>query len=83
MKPVTVAIVIFAAWNLIVFLIYGLDKLKAKAEKWRISEKALLLMALFFGARYSFRGPDIGSKVNSAMDKAANMVQGDQENKVE
>ena len=43
----------------------------------------ILFIALFFGARYSFRGPDIGSKVNSAMDKAANMVQGDQENKVE
>ncbi len=56
MKPVTVAIVIFAAWNLIVFLIYGLDKLKAKAEKWRISEKALLLMALFFGGTGALLG---------------------------
>ena len=43
----------------------------------------VLFIALFFGARYSFRGPDISSKVNSAMDKAAEMVQGDQENKVE
>ena len=31
------------------FLIYGLDKLKARTEKWRISEKTLLLLALFFG----------------------------------
>lgn len=43
----------------------------------------VLFIALFFGARYSFRGPDISGKVNNAMDKAADMVQGDEENKVE
>ena len=42
-------LIAFAAWNLIVFLTYGIDKLKAKKEKWRIPEKTLLLMALFLG----------------------------------
>ena len=56
MKPTTILLIIFAAWNLIVFLVYGLDKLKAKAEKWRISEKALILMALFFGGTGALLG---------------------------
>ena len=47
----------------------------------------VLFIALFFGARYSFRGPDISGKVNatmkSAMDKADDLVQGDKDNKVE
>ena len=49
MNTYRILIIAFAAWNLLVFLIYGLDKLKAKAERWRISEKTLLLLALFFG----------------------------------
>ena len=44
-----IAAIVFAAWNLIVFLVYGIDKLKAKKEKWRIPEKTLLLMALCLG----------------------------------
>lgn len=38
------------AFNLITFVIYGIDKLKAKKSKWRISEAALLLLALFGGS---------------------------------
>ncbi|MDQ8187465.1 DUF1294 domain-containing protein [Pelagicoccus sp. SDUM812002] len=34
---------LFAALNLIAFLLYGTDKLFAKANRSRISEKALLL----------------------------------------
>lgn len=30
----------------------------------------LLFVALFLGARYSFRGPDVSSKVNDMVDKA-------------
>ena len=37
------------AWNLIIFLLYGLDKRKAKNRKRRISEKALLMVAFFMG----------------------------------
>ena len=34
------------AINVLTFLIYGLDKYKAKRAKWRISERTLLSMAL-------------------------------------
>lgn len=36
-------------WNLIVFLIYGLDKGKAQKGHYRIPEKVLLTMALCLG----------------------------------
>ncbi len=40
--------------NVLSFLIYGLDKLKAKYHKWRISEKTLLLLAILGGAYGSY-----------------------------
>lgn len=40
---------LFVIWNVIVFLIYGLDKLKAKKNLWRTTEAALLLCAAFLG----------------------------------
>ena len=36
--------------NLITFLFYGIDKLKAKKGKWRISEATLLLLAAIGGS---------------------------------
>ena len=42
-------LIAFAVWNLVVFAVYGIDKYRAKKEKWRISEKTLILLALFFG----------------------------------
>ena len=36
--------------NLITFLLYGIDKLKAKKGKWRISEATLLLLAVIGGS---------------------------------
>ena len=36
--------------NLITFLLYGIDKLKAKKGKWRISEDTLLLLAVIGGS---------------------------------
>ena len=38
--------------NLAVLIVYGPDKLKAERNKWRISERTLLLLAFFapFGA---------------------------------
>lgn len=38
--------------NLAVFIVYGADKLKAERNKWRISERTLLVLAFFapFGA---------------------------------
>lgn len=38
------------AINVLTFLIYGLDKYKAKRAKWRISERTLLYMALMGGS---------------------------------
>lgn len=42
------AIMLFS-WNIIVMLIYGIDKLLAKSHKNRISEATLLVCALFGG----------------------------------
>ena len=36
--------------NVIVFIIYGIDKLEAKKGKWRIPESTLLLLAIFGGS---------------------------------
>lgn len=36
--------------NLLTFILFGLDKLKAKRHKWRIPEATLLLMALVGGS---------------------------------
>ena len=38
------------AINLLSFLIYGVDKWKAKREKWRVPEKTLFLLALLGGS---------------------------------
>ena len=43
------AALVLAVWNAAVFIIYGIDKSKAKRGKWRISEKTLLLAAAFMG----------------------------------
>ena len=46
-----IVVLIFVA-NIICFLLYGTDKLKAKKNRWRISEKTLLL----WGAAAPFGG---------------------------
>ncbi len=43
-------VLILLPWNLITFLMMGLDKRKAKRGAWRISERVLLLCALVFGS---------------------------------
>lgn len=40
----------FLAINLITFIVYGIDKYKAKKAKWRIPEATLLLMAVLGGS---------------------------------
>jgi uncharacterized membrane protein YsdA (DUF1294 family) len=42
---IVVGIIIFL--NLLVFILYGIDKRKAKKGKWRIPEKVLLIWSLF------------------------------------
>ena len=44
-----ISIYVIIAWNVITALVYGLDKLFAKKRKRRISESALLLIALLMG----------------------------------
>jgi len=39
-----------AVWNLVVLVLYGLDKSKSKRNSRRISEKTLLLTAAIMGA---------------------------------
>ena len=39
-----------ATINIVAFLIYGIDKWKAKRSKWRISEAALLVVAAVGGS---------------------------------
>ena len=46
----------WAVWNVMVFTLYGVDKWKAKRQKWRISEMTLLGMAFVFGASGAFAG---------------------------
>ena len=36
-------------WNVMVFLIYGIDKSKARRRVWRIPEKILLILAFTCG----------------------------------
>lgn len=36
--------------NVITFIVYGIDKLKAKKGKWRIPEATLLLLAIIGGS---------------------------------
>jgi len=49
-------IILIVIWNFFVFLLYGIDKLKAIHNSWRISEKALILSSLLFGGIGAFAG---------------------------
>ena len=40
----------FAAINLITFLVYGIDKLRAKRGAWRVPEKTLFVLPLLGGS---------------------------------
>ena len=39
-----------AAINLVTFLVYGIDKLRAKRGAWRVSEKTLFVLPLLGGS---------------------------------
>ena len=40
---------IYIVWNIIVFLLYGMDKRKSIKGKWRTKEKTLILSAFLMG----------------------------------
>ena len=50
------AIIVLLIWNVLVMLVYGLDKLKAKKGAWRIPEKTLILMAALMGGVGAYAG---------------------------
>ena len=46
----TPILTLLALLNLITFIVYGIDKYKARTGKWRISESTLLLLAIMGGS---------------------------------
>ena len=48
--------ILWACLNGFVFLLYGLDKLKAKRNKWRVPERTLLLFTWLMGGVGAFAG---------------------------
>ena len=53
---IRILIILLFIWNIITFLMMGIDKWKAIKDKWRISEKALLTSAFILGAPGSILG---------------------------
>ncbi len=57
--PAKYVAIFYAIWNVVTFLMYGIDKLKAKKGGWRISEFTLIWCAFVMGGVGAF----FGSKV--------------------
>lgn len=49
-------LIYFIAINIITFSVYGIDKLKAKRNKWRVSEATLLWLAVIGGSFGAWAG---------------------------
>ena len=45
--------------NILTFLVYGIDKWKARNDKWRISEAMLLLLAVIGGSVGAWAGMSV------------------------
>lgn len=39
--------IIYAVFNAVSYTMYGMDKFKARKDKWRISEQSLLIVSFF------------------------------------
>lgn len=50
MRILVIILVYWLTINLVAFLLYGLDKWKAKRAKWRISEASLMWVAALGGS---------------------------------
>lgn len=50
MKPLHLLLIYLAGINVVTFFVYGIDKLKAKKNRWRIPESTLLLLAAIGGS---------------------------------
>ena len=46
----------FAVINIVAFFLYGIDKWKARHDKWRVTEARLLSVALLGGSLGAFLG---------------------------
>ena len=57
MKMILIAALLLM--NLLAFILYGIDKLKAKKGAWRIPEATLLLVAFLGGSVGAFLGMEI------------------------
>lgn len=54
-----ITLIYLAAVNLVTFVMYGIDKYKAKKSKWRIPEATLLLMAAIGGSIGAWAGMQV------------------------
>lgn len=54
-----VVFIALAAINVAAFIVYGIDKLKAGRGQWRISETALLMIALLGGSIGAWAGMNL------------------------
>jgi len=52
-------LLLLAAVNLLAFVLYGVDKLKAKKGAWRIPEATLLLVAFLGGSAGALLGMEV------------------------
>ena len=50
MKPLTILTIYLIFMNLLAFLLMGLDKEKARRNRWRIPEKTLFLSSILGGS---------------------------------
>ena len=53
------ALAYFVAVNVVTFIVYGIDKWKAKKGRWRISEATLLFLAVIGGSIGAWMGMSV------------------------
>lgn len=56
---IRILLIVLAAVNLFTFILYGVDKLKAKRGDWRIPEATLLLAAALGGSLGALLGMEL------------------------
>ncbi|MCR5789788.1 MAG: DUF1294 domain-containing protein [Lachnospiraceae bacterium] len=56
MEALKILLIYFAAINLAAFIIFGIDKGRAKRNRWRISEGTLFSLAIFGGSAGALLG---------------------------
>ena len=59
MNTTTLILLYIVLINILTFFVYGIDKLKAKKSKWRVSENTLIGMAIIGGSIGAWLGMKI------------------------